>query len=309
MTSDDDVRSPQDLAVMAVRVATAAGADAIVCATHDGTLPLRIRDANDDEGQPVRLIAASHDASTRADLEDQDIEVVAVSTQVLDRYRQARLATSAVMTSERVSEGELVVCVVGHGTALGGGDLLVVADLDETSAIRGVGDLVSLLEGVSRGALEATLAVAEQIALAAARGKRIGALFVLGDTDRVLEGAHQLVFNPLLGHEESHRRITDAAIHESLVELAKLDGAFVVRGDGLIRRAGVFLASGDHDVSVPSGLGARHTTAAAVTARTQSAAVVVSATDGAVRVFSNGDVVLHRHAEVSQHDEAPEPLA
>ena len=86
--------------------------------------------------------------------------------------------------------------------------------------------------------------------------------------------------------------------HEMLVELAKLDGAFVVCGDGLVRTAGTFLAASGTDAGVPKGLGARHV-AAAVTARTRACAIAVSATDGDVRVFSGGQIVLHMDPQVA----------
>jgi DNA integrity scanning protein DisA with diadenylate cyclase activity len=92
--------------------------------------------------------------------------------------------------------------------------------------------------------------------------------------------------------------LTDPATHDLLVELSKLDGAFVARGDGFIQTAGVFLATANSTVEVPSGLGARHVAAAAATARTLSTAVVVSATDGNVRVFVKGNMVLRVDSEV-----------
>jgi len=49
---------------------------------------------------------------------------------------------------------------------------------------------------------------------------------------------------------------------------------------------------------LPSGLGARHYAAAAVTMRTDATAVVVSATDGNVRAFSNGTMVLQIDPDV-----------
>jgi len=81
-------------------------------------------------------------------------------------------------------------------------------------------------------------------------------------------------------------------IRDAIVELSKLDGAFVVRGNGFIQTAGVFLAAFKVDVQLPVGLGARHVAAAAVTPRTAGTGVVVSATDGNVRVFSGGRMVL-----------------
>ena len=86
--------------------------------------------------------------------------------------------------------------------------------------------------------------------------------------------------------------LTDPANFEAVVELSKLDGAFVVRGDGFIQTAGVFLAAPRVEVKVPPGLGARHVAAACVTARTSSTALVVSSTDGKVRAFAGGKMGL-----------------
>ena len=133
--------------------------------------------------------------------------------------------------------------------------------------------------------------VACKIGRAARRGRRIGTIFVLGDSLKVLEGSRQLIPNPFHGHDEAKRRLTNPDIHDALLELAKLDGAFVVRGDGLIQTAGTFLASASVEIELPPGLGARHVAAAAV---------VVSATDGHVRVFSEGRLVLQIDPDVPQ---------
>lgn len=289
----EDIRSRRDLATMASRVATAVDADAIICATELVGLARRLADADPTR----RLIVASHNAQTLEDLQDDGIDVVAVTTLVEDRYRQARVVTASVLASRALDDGDLVVCVVGHGTSLGGGDLIMVTALDETSQIMGVGDLVSLTDGVSPTVLESLLEVADRIGRVSQRGKRLGAMFVIGDSDRVQEGARQLVLNPLRGHDEKHRKITDPNLHDTLVELAKLDGAFVLRGDGLLLASGVFLTGGDEPVELPAGLGTRHVTAAAITARTAAAAVVVSSTDGDTRVFSGGRMVLHRRVD------------
>ena len=46
---------------------------------------------------------------------------------------------------------------------------------------------------------------------------------------------------------------------------------------------------------IPLGLGARHAAAASITATTQSIAMVVSQTSGAVRLFKEGNIVLELH--------------
>lgn len=62
--------------------------------------------------------------------------------------------------------------------------------------------------------------------------------------------------------------------------------------------AGTFLASFDAKVEIPPGFGTRHLAAAAVTKRTSATAVVVSATDGNVRAFSGGKMVLQLDPDV-----------
>jgi DNA integrity scanning protein DisA with diadenylate cyclase activity len=126
----------------------------------------------------------------------------------------------------------------------------------------------------------------------------MGAIFILGDSLNVMKGSRQLVPNPFHGHDDPVRRITNPTIHDALVEFSKLDGAFVVRGDGFIQSAGVFLATLDVETQLPAGLGARHMAAAAVTSHTTATAVVVSATDGNVRAFSDGRLVLQIDPDV-----------
>ena len=48
--------------------------------------------------------------------------------------------------------------------------------------------------------------------------------------------------------------LTNPDIHEALIELSKLDGAFVVRGDGFIQSAAVFLASPSTEIDLRAGL-------------------------------------------------------
>lgn len=286
-------RSDPDLVSMVSSIIEVVPVRAVVCTTVNGSLPRRLR-----ERQPgIRLIVASHDGGIRASLERDGFEVVAVPTQVADKYRQARLAAASALAACTIEEGELVLCVVGHGTSLGGGDLVAVTTLDDSSQLQGLGDLVTLPGEVMPAVFEAVVEVATRIGLVAQRGKRIGALFMIGDADRVMQGSHQLVLNPLRGHEAGERTITNPRMHDTLVELAKLDGAFVLDGGGVIRAGGVYLAAADTDVEVPSGLGTRHLTAAAVTARTTAVGVVVSATDGAVRVYVDGRMVLLRHTD------------
>jgi len=56
--------------------------------------------------------------------------------------------------------------------------------------------------------------------------------------------------------------------------------------------AGRYLLTMSRDVSLPLGLGARHSAAASMTSDTEAIAITVSQTSGAVRVFRDGEIVL-----------------
>ncbi|MBS3761937.1 MAG: diadenylate cyclase [Planctomycetes bacterium] len=58
------------------------------------------------------------------------------------------------------------------------------------------------------------------------------------------------------------------------------------------RRIEMYLETEHVDVELPRGLGARHTSAAAITAKTDSLAVTVSESTGDVRAFSEGKILI-----------------
>lgn len=260
-----------------------------------------------------RLVAATPNAKTYDELTSQEFRVLRLSMKVANKYRQARHAVAMAMSSGHVRIGELIICAVGHNLCHGGGDLVLITDVEPSAADVRVSELVKLTNAIRPQILEAAINIACMIGRASRRGKRVGALIVLGDSDKILQGAKQLILNPFQGHEDVDRRLTSDHIHGMLLELAKLDGAFVVRGDGFIRTAGAFLAAGNVEGDLAPGLGARHATASAVTARTQATAVVVSATDGYIRAFSGGRMVLEMDPDVpmtplAQHDKDKETM-
>lgn len=192
-----------------------------------------------------------------------------------------------------------MVCSIGYDVYQEGGTLVILTEIEESTEKLVVSDLLKLTDGIQPEALEIAIEVACEIGRAARRGKRIGAIFVLGDSLNVLAGSKQLIPNPFQGHEKADRTLKNPDIHDALVELSKLDGAFVLRGDGFIQAAGVFLTAPSIEMELVSGLGARHAAAAAVTMRSKTTAIVVSATDGNVRAFSGGNMVLKIDPDVS----------
>src|ERR1700686_298546 len=89
-------------------------------------------------------------------------------------------------------------------------------------------------------------------------GKRVGTLFTLGDEDEGLARSRPLILDPLVGHPESSRHITNLNLRGTIKELAQLDGGFVVSHDGIVLSACRSLDAAAADVGVPPGVGSRH---------------------------------------------------
>lgn len=291
--SDPGHRSDAELAELVLRLARAADVDTVVCGSHDGELPRSLY-ALDPR---VRTITATaHDATLEA-LRADGFEAFRFPVLRADKYRQARHVVAMAVRLGRLSAAGLVACALSHGATDGHGDLVVITDVEPASAEVALSEITHLADGVRTDVVRAAMRVACQISRVATR-KQAGAILVLGDSEEVLRGARALIPNPFERTAESSRRLTGPEAQDVVVELAKLDGAFVVRGDGLIRTAGTLLAVSAGDVELPQGLGARHAAAAGITARTAATAIAVSATDGKVRVFKDGRMVLKTDAEV-----------
>lgn len=279
---------------MVTRIAEITQPDVVICVTESGEFVQHLI----DKRQQFRIVAASAKGETCEAMRKAGVETVRLPLHAAEKYNQVRHVLSVTLRTGAISVGDFVVCALGASVYPEEGDLIVLTDVDPELEHLPVSDLVKLTDGIQPSVLEISVGIASKIGRAARRSKQVGAIFMIGDSLEVLEGSHQLIPNPLKGHEDDLRRLTNPAIHDTLIELAKLDGAFVIRGDGYIQSAAVFLATGEGEIQIPIGLGARHAAAAAVTARTRATAIVVSATDGNVRVFSDGKMVMQLDPEV-----------
>src|SRR6266513_4892459 len=106
--------------------------------------------------------------------------------------------------------------------------------------------------------LNALIELAVEIAREGREGRRIGTLFTLGDEQAVLAKSRSLILDPLSGHPESSRHVTNPYLRGTVKELAQLDGGFVVSHDGVVLSACRYLDAIASEVDVPLGLGSRH---------------------------------------------------
>ena len=139
------------------------------------------------------------------------------------------------------------------------------------------------------GVIRDVFEVAIELGKKGQKGKPVGALFVVGDAGKVMNKSRPLSYNPF---EKSHVHVGDPIVNVMLKEFSRLDGAFVVSDSGKIASAYRYLEPAATGVDIPKGLGARHMAGAAITRDTNATAIVLSESDGLVRAFKGGQLIL-----------------
>lgn len=209
------------------------------------------------------------------------------------RTERVKMAIVSALAQGTVKEGDAVLCLTGRiGRHL---DTMMTmrigGSLDDRVAIEGV----KLGDEFNSQVVDALIQLALQIGQEGFEGHPIGTILTIGDHNAVMETSRQLTINPFQGISESERNALDPRIREAIKNFSVLDGAFVIREDGVVLAAGRYLSASDDNVKIPLGLGARHAAAASITATTRCIALVVSQTSGAVRLFKEGNIVLELH--------------
>jgi DNA integrity scanning protein DisA with diadenylate cyclase activity len=99
-------------------------------------------------------------------------------------------------------------------------------------------------------------------------------------------------FNPFRGYSRDERDVRDRKVREQIKEIAQLDGAIIIRQDGVAEAACMYIDVAAEGITLSKGLGSRHWAAAAISKKTKAVAVAVSQSSGTVRIFLNGHIVL-----------------
>jgi diadenylate cyclase len=143
---------------------------------------------------------------------------------------------------------------------------------------------------VDRRVLEETVSLAVEIAREGREGRKIGTLFVVGDSGEVIKRSKPLILDPLQGHPDESKQIEDPDMRETIKELAQLDGAFLVSNAGVVLSAARYIDAASDNLDLPLGLGSRHMAGASISLHTNAVAVVVSESS-MVRMFDDGELV------------------
>jgi len=248
-------------------------------------------------GRPLKkkLVYAVTEDRLAQSLRRQGYVCVTVPPYDYSRVEKVKVALVAAMTANVLADGENVLCLTGRSGARMPDTLIrlqIGRGFEEKAAI----DTIGLGAEFNPQVVEALVSLAMAIGHEGFEGHPIGTIFVLGDSTAVMEHSKQLTINPFGGISEAERNVLDPNIREAVKNFAVLDGAFVIREDGVVLAAGRYLqasaASDRKGVELPLGLGARHAAAAAVTVETRAISISVSQSSGTVRVFKDGDPVL-----------------
>lgn len=249
------------------------------------------------EGISLILIArgkASYDEIGR--MSDKVVLVPGID---LTRMSQIRLGVMMSLSSGLVRIGDRLVCLSGIGR-FGFIDSIVVLDVGKEFEILTSEELSDLPKEVRYDVFEAVLNLALELAYQGREGRTVGTTFVLGDHERVLQLSRQMIINPFKGYAEEERNILDPRLKETLKEFATIDGAFIIREDGVVLSAGRHLNAPVEGKELLDGLGSRHLAAAGMTSVTNALAVVVSESTGTVRIFRGGESILDLEKTIHQ---------
>ncbi len=210
----------------------------------------------------------------------------------LGRINQVKLGIIQALSKGLVKTGDKWVCLSGipQSKVL---DNLLVLEFGKEFEILSSSDLPVLSEIVMPEVFDGVLTLALEISTEAKEGRKpVGTIFVLGKHEEVLKFSHPMVINPFQGYPEEERNILDYRLKETVKEFSSIDGAFIIREDGVILAAGRHLDASGENIEIPLGLGSRHRAAAGITSLTNAIAIVISEETGEVRIFHHGKIFM-----------------
>ena len=202
-----------------------------------------------------------------------------------DVTERIRFGLEGALEQDVIEDGDELVCATS-----------VFSDgIDTISRVRadaethtGIYDLFSKSRAEPE-VVKAVLELAIELGQKGQKGKPVGALFVVGDAGKVMNKSRPLSYNPF---EKSHVHVGDPIVNVMLKEFSRLDGAFVISDAGKIVSAYRYLEPSAEGVDIPKGLGARHMAGGAITRDTNAIAIVLSESDGLVRAFKGGELIM-----------------
>lgn len=208
----------------------------------------------------------------------------------LDRSNQVEITMLMALSKGLIHKGDKVVNVFGlTGSQL---DTIVLSDVARDFKLFFSMPLQGQQDGLDQQVFMRAMQIMAELAQEGREGKAVGTLIVLGDYEHVKTHCQQMVINPFQGYDESERNILDPSLTETIKEFSRIDGAFVIRGDGVIMSAGTYLRINHAVTGLTPGLGARHTAAAGITMDCEALSICLSESTRQISLFRSGERIM-----------------
>ncbi len=217
--------------------------------------------------------------------------IIDIPSVEFSRIGLIKIAAMKGLSSGIVEDEDKIVFVTGTHK-IGSFDSIIVVDIGKEFEILASSSVSDIAENLKPEVFEAVLNLSLELASQGREGKPVGTIFVIGDHEKVLQLSRQMIINPFQGYPEEERNIMDPALRETIKEFSAVDGAFVIREDGVVMAAGRHLSAALEKEDFPHGLGSRHVAAAGITSVTDAAAIVISESTGEVRIFKKGNIFM-----------------
>ena len=209
----------------------------------------------------------------------------------LTRVGKIKIAIAKGIVSGLFKKGDKLICLSGV-PKFGYADSIFFIDVGREFEILTSDFINDVVEAVQPEVFNAALNIACELAAQGRENHKVGTIFVLGDDEKVLQLSRQMIMNPFSGYPEDERNILNPDLEETIKEFSAIDGAFVIKSNGVIVTAGRHLSAALESKDFPSGLGSRHIAAAGITHVTKAVAMVISESSGNVSVFKNGKLFV-----------------
>jgi DNA integrity scanning protein DisA with diadenylate cyclase activity len=206
------------------------------------------------------------------------------------RFSQLRSAVLIGLTRGIFSSNERLCCVGGIPQS-NQFDSITVVDIAREFQTMLIQKSQVLPAEVKPEVVERVLAIATELSVEGREGHPVGCLFVLGNTEKISAYTKPLILNPFYGYRDEDRNILNPFMDETVKELSSIDGAFIIRGDGVLISAGTLIHAPVYEHTLPSGLGSRHAAAASITQVEDCLCIVVSGSSGQVTLFRRGEML------------------
>jgi diadenylate cyclase len=209
----------------------------------------------------------------------------------LTRVGQIKIAITKGIATGLFKKGDKLVCLSGV-PKFGYVDSMFVIDVGKEFEILTLENITDITDAVYPEVFGAVLNIVLELAAQGREGRKVGTIFILGDHERVLQLSRQMVINPFMGYREEDRNILNPELMETIKEFSAIDGAFIIKDNGVVITAGRYLSASLESKDFPQGLGSRHIASAGITAITHAIAIVLSESTGNVTVFKNGKIFV-----------------